>query len=375
MYAIIAICEMIMIVIALFALSVVLDYASVNDLMRGNTQLRAKNYIYSFAPLKDSVPLEESTINDLPSAKDMRSRIYEFCDKSPIEIENMEIRLDYNMKYNYYHSVMYFQSYDEMVEYCTGNEVPLTSSELPTKEQFLNHEKVVLLATGARSDSGDYVYSDERHLLFGNDGDEYLIISKIPWNAVILFLGSEPDNAKIGRISFNLKTVPTQEQADEIDRMFREIVVGEYSTVCGAAYIPEIKNLLDLRKDASIITISVLLMMVMSFNYMTIIKFIIEKRKKDYAIFRLCGYSKWKAMSFPFLEAVGISAVCAIISCFIFELLKPLIELYASVVRPMFDIGYYICFVIGFVTVTAILFFIYVLPSLNKSVTGELRGI
>ncbi len=375
MYAIIALCEVIMIVISLFALGVVLDYASINDLMRGNTQLRAKSYIYSFEPLKDGTLTEESALNALPSAKVIRGRIYEFCEKSPVKIENMEIRLDYNLKYNYYHSVMYFQSYNEMVEYCSANDVPLTSDNLPTEEQFLNHEKIVLLSTGSGSDSGKYVFSDDRHLLFGNDGDEYLIVSKIPWNAVILFLGSEPDEAKIGRINFNLEKIPTQEQADEIDKMFREIVVGEYSSVCGRAYVPEIKNLLDIRKDASIIIIAALLMMIMSFNYMTIIKFIIEKRKKDYAIFRLCGFSKQKAMAFPFLETVGMSAVCAAASCLVFELMKPLTELYAPVVRSMFDFGYYVCFVLGFIAVTAVLFFIYVLPSLNKSVTEELRGI
>lgn len=374
-YVVIAVCEVIMIVISMFALGVVLDYVSVNDLMRGNTQSRAKSYIYSFGPPSGASVSEENAVNALPSAGVMRERIYEFCEKSPVKIKTMEVKLDYNLKYNYYHSVMYFQNYDEMVEYCTENDVPLSSGSLPTMEQFTNHEKVVLLSTGARSDSDEYVFSDDRHLLFGNDGDEYLIISKIPWNALILFLGSEPDDAEISGINFSLEKIPTQQQADETDKLFREIVVGEYSSVCGRAYTPELNNLLDIRKDAAIIIIAALLMMIMSFNYMTIIKFIIEKRKKDYAVFRLCGFSKRKAMMLPFLETVGISAVCAIVSCVIFELLKPLTVIYAPVVYSMFDFGCYVCFVPGFAAVTAVLFFIYVLPSLNKSVTEELRGI
>lgn len=381
-YAIIAVCEVIMVVIALFSLCVILDFSSNND--QNIAQYYASRYKYTFNPrtnLKSDDPslTEEQkaevkeAIAALPTAEVMRDRIYEFCEKSPIKIKIVEVSLNY-MKYNYFNTVMYFSTYEDMVNYCTKHEVPLEKAALPTEEQFLNREKLVLLSTGGGSDSGKYVFSDEQHLLFGNDGDEYLIRSRIPWNAVILFLGSEPDDAKVSSIHFKLDIIPTQRQADEIDKLFREIVVGEYNTVC-TSYTPEIKNLLDIRKETATIIVTALLMFIMSFNFMTIIKFIIEKRKNDYAIFRLCGFSKWKALSFPMLETIGISAVCVVVSCALFELLKPVIALYSPVVYSMFDFGYYVCFVMGFAMVTAVLFLIYVLPTLNKSVSDELRGI
>lgn len=378
-YAIIAICEVIMIVISMFALSVILEHASNNPYEIRQAYSKFFSYKFEIYDVSDHPILTEEekaellNTETLLKASVMRERIYEFCDKSPIKINNMNVGLDH-MKYNYWNMVMYFQTYEDMYKYLTEHkDNPLPAGSLPTREQFENHEKIVLLSTGQGSDSDEYVFSDEQHLLFGNDGDEYLIVSKIPWNALVLFLGSEPDDAKVSEIYFELDSIPTQEQVDEIHKLFNDIVIREYAPFCSYTKIPEIKNLLDLRKEASTIIITALLMIIMSFNYMTIIKFMIEKRKNDYAVFRLCGFSKRKAMTFPMLETLGISAVCVVVSCLLFELLKPLIVLYSPVVYSMFDLWYYLCFSLGLILITMILFLIYVLPTLNKSVSDELR--
>ena len=380
-YAVIAICEIIMIIIALFALSVILDYASDNE--NNLTQFYAKEYVYAFdiwENAEDDPYLSEedkakmSNPESLPQASVMHSRIYEFCEKSPVKINRVALKLGY-MNNSYKNSVLYFQNYDDMLNYCTKQaDPPLSCDSLPTKEQFENNEKVLMLGTGLDSDSDKYVFSDEQHLLFGND-DEYLIVGEIPWNVVVLFLGSEPDDAKINRITIYLDSIPTQAQADEIDHLFREIVIGEYASFCSLAKLPEIQNLLDMRKDAATILITVLLMIIMSFNYITIVKFMIERRKADYAVFRLCGFSKWKALIFPMIETITISAVCVVISCVIFEMLKSLIALYSPVVYSMFDFGCYLCFSLVLIIITLVLFLIYVLPSLNKSVSDELRDM
>ena len=188
-----------------------------------------------------------------------------------------------------------------------------------------------------------------------------------------MFFGSEPDYAKLENVRFELKTIPTQLEVEEIENLFKEIVAPNGEVTFSSS--PKIKNLLDVRKETSIIVLTALMMLISAFNIMAILKCIIEERKHQYAVFRLCGYSKVGSLTFPLIETLELSSVCSVIACFIIELLKPVIALRYPVIHSMFDFNFYVFYSFGFIVITVILFFAYVIPSLGKSISDELREI
>lgn len=384
-YVIIALCEIILIVISLFASCVLMDYYSQNNAIQYN----AKYFTFSFNATANerfnlaALTEEESKAiaaaeSALPCVSDMRERIYKFCDESPIAISRLTVYLEGLERNSYMKSVNYYPTYDDLVYEFTERykeSWSLSIDELPTKEQYMNHDKVVILGVGAGcSDKGEYVFSDPQHLLVGKNDDEYLIVSENSDSPFVdMFFGSEPDYAKLSSLDFELKEFPTQSQINEIEELFKNIVAQDleiYSTTT-----PRIKDLLDIRKEISILILNAFLLLISTFNIMTIFKYMIDRRKKEFAIFRLCGYSRAKAMLFPFTELLGISAVCAVISCFVFNSFKPIMAKTFLTISALFNFEFYIFFSIGFIAITAVLFLIYIFPSLNKSVSDELREL
>ncbi len=380
-YIAIAVCEVVLLIISLFASCVLLEKLS--DPGGGFVNL-ALDYSFSFSKLvgmswpagsKEAEEMIAADNANLPNITDMRERIYDFCNRSPIKIDYVGIT-PAGLEKNYYTSrIKYFPTYENLVYYFTEGCKPAWSAPknmLPTEQQYLNKEKVVVLGMGPDHDShGEYVYSDENHLLIGKNDDEYLIVGTSISNITYMFFGTEPDYLKLSDIVFTFAEYPTQKQIDEFTALFKETVAPDIEITYSDP--PHIKDLLEKRKEISNIVVMSALILISSFNILAIFKIMADERKSEYAVFRLCGYGKFKAMLFPFAEIISLSAVCAVLSCVIFIALTPLIKQSYSVVTVMFDFGFYAVFVLGFVAVTAVLFAVYILPSLNKSVSDELR--
>lgn len=379
-YIVIALCEVILLLISLFACGVLMNYVSEEE----GAQYEAKRFTFSFLNLDginldnpENAELIKQELSKLPRAVDIREGLVEFCGKSPVEIDVLTEHIS-GMEKGYNNRVQLFPTYDDLVYYYTEKFKKywsLPKNVLPSKEQYLNREKVAIAGKASGYGSkGDYVYTDSNHILFGSDNDEYLVLGENP--ALIyfdIFLGSEPDGAKVSSINFTLKEFPTDEQRSEIEALFKEIVTPEI--VITNSWAPEENGLLEARKSSSIIALTALMLLVSAFNIMAIFKSVIDERKGDYAVFRLCGYGKTKAMLFPFFEVISISAVCTVLSCVIFQLLKPLITPNYPVISVLFDLSFYAVFTLGFIGITAVLFLVYIAPSLNKSISGELREI
>lgn len=141
------------------------------------------------------------------------------------------------------------------------------------------------------------------------------------------------------------------------------------------SWTPDEQDLLAMRKDASILALTALILIVSAFNILAIFKSVVDERKGDYAVFRLCGYGKKEAMLFPLFEVLAVSGVCAALSCTVFALMTPLVTSIYPVIPVLFDITFYLIFTLGFIGITAVIFLIYIAPSLNKSVSDELREI
>ena len=379
-YIIIALSEVVLLLISLFACGVLMNYVSEKE----GAQFEAKNFTFSFLNL-DGINMDnpendvliKQEMSKLPRAADIRERLFEFCGKTPVEIDVLTEHI-FGSQNVYNNRVQLFQSYDDLLYYYTKKHKKywaLPKSSLPTEEQYLNREKVAIVGKASGCGSrGDYVYSDESHIVFGEKSDEYLVLGDNP--ALIyfdIFLGSEPNDAQVSSIDFTVKDFPTAEQRTEIENLFQEIVTPDI--VIASSWTPEEEDLLATRKDASILALTALMLIVSTFNILAIFKSVVDERKGDYAVFRLCGYGKKEATFFPLFEVLAVSGVCAALSCAVFALMTPLVTSIYPVISVLFDITFYVIFTLGYIGITAVIFLIYIAPSLNKSVSDELREI
>lgn len=190
-YIAIVLSEVVLLLISLFACGVLMNYVSEKE----GAQFEAKNFTFSFLNL-DGINLDNSENDDLikqemsklPRAADIRERLFEFCGKTPVEIDVLTEHI-FGSQNVYNNRVQLFQSYDDLMYYYTEKHKKywtLPKSSLPTEEQYLNREKVAIVgkASGCGS-KGDYVYSDESHIVFGEKSDDYLVLGENP--ALIYF--------------------------------------------------------------------------------------------------------------------------------------------------------------------------------------------
>ena len=371
-YIVMALCEIVLLLISLFACCSVMNYVTEQE----GAQYDAKDFEFCFPNIdgmnlvteKDKI---EEEISKCPNAVDIRDRLYEFCRQIPVEIEVLDVGIS-KCKYDYIPRVLYFQDYEDLVYFFTKKYKKywtLSRDVLPTEEQYLNHEKVAIIGTFA---GNPYVYSDSDHIVFGQDDEEYLVLGENPvLNYFDIFLGSEPDNAKVTSVRFDVKEFITDEQRAEIENLFREIVAPDINIA--NTYLPDKDGLLEIRKSISILIMTLALIIISTFNILAIFKHMTDEHRNEYAVLRLCGYGRFKALTLPLAEILSLSGICAVLSCGIFAVFIPLLKTIFPVVSVLFDFGFFAAFTIGFIAITAIMFAVYIAPSLNRSVSDELR--
>ncbi len=369
-YVAIMLCEIVLLGVSLFASCTVMNYVIEKNYVVEN----AKGFTFSFPDvegLNNDDPKYAEEIAKCPEAESLRERIYEFCRRSPVELSYMSIRLA-DDKYKYTVTDYYFVTYDDLVDFYEKS-MSMSAGSYPTEEQYLNHEKVAvigMLPTWMGRDP--FAYSDESHVLFGENDDEYLVVGNNPINDCFSILwGSEPDNSKVCSVALISKDLVSDEQKKETEALFKEIVAPDINIA--NTWLPSNDGLLEIRKSVSIVIMTLALLVISAFIILAIFKYMTDERRNEYAVLRLCGYGKFTALAFPLVEIISISVVCSVLSCVIFSLFIPLLKTFFPVVSVLFDFGFFAAFTIGFIAITAIMFAVYIAPSLNKSISDELR--
>lgn len=314
---------------------------------------------------KMTVRFEESI-----GAAELYEKLVEFSERSPVPLRNVELfPTDADTgKYNCSPVFEFFPTYSDLKarfeEYATN---------LPTEQEYINKEKVVLLGkSSGYNEYGDYIYIDENHVDI--NGETYRIAGELPGGSyAIFFLGSEPRNTDCRLVWLEYKKYPTEKEVDEINDLFSEIVISGHEL--GNYSEPQPKTLLNIRKTASSIVMALFVQIICAFNIMLIFKFIIDMRRKQFAVFRLCGFNKSVCLKYSFAEIMIISGFAAVISCLVVQALKPVLSKTYGVFGVMYDFKYFALLSLGFLAVTAVIFAVYILPSLGKSVSRELREI
>ena len=170
-----------------------------------------------------------------------------------------------------------------------------------TDEEFSKGEKVLVLmgknkyADGKVSLGGEVYTIIGEHTFFKDFNDE---------NYIMPFL-SLPDNSYIRHIVFNLN-IPLNEK--EHNKLSELILTKLDST----AIIPEFEGVNDIentKTNNTLIVAGILLIVFSAVNYCIMYRYILEKRKKTFAIYRICGCSRGKGVLMYIIELLGTSMI------------------------------------------------------------------
>ena len=214
-------------------------------------------------------------------------------------------------------------SYDDYILQCsTGYEngrykissqleerIGVISGEKFTEEEVNSKEKCIL-AGCEMGVAGEYI-------MLGNEEYEIkgVLSNKILRDAFFIPYGSIPNDADVRTISFLLEKPLLKSEHDAIAAALEEcfgdkIIIPEFDGI-----INESNN----RVYRDIIFVSVILIFVFAIDYCIIYRYILEKRRRIFAVSRICGGSKLKISIVYMVELLGMSFITLIVGIWAFH--------------------------------------------------------
>ncbi len=348
---IIILCETVLLLIVFCANGILLDALNRNS----GSGLSKSMVVYVDKPLITSQPDNKEKIDAfLSSVPNMDSALFDLT----IESVGTPGILVYA-----------FKDYEAMISYWT-NERGVRKDVLPTREQYGNGEKTVLV--GALGIGGKYEYQDERHIFLGSDNDAYEILGTVPSSkGIFVNYGAEPAGS-LESILVRFKYVPDAQQVDEMEKKAEEIFGANTKQI----RLPVLQGLLDLRANTANIVLTAIMLLLVVFNTALIYRQAAEKNKKRFAVFAFCGFPKKTAVSYSLAEMLLLSAASGVLSLVVFELwVKGIMSRFYGSFSAMFTPGYYVVLILSFIAISVLMFAACVAPTLKKTVICQLSEI
>lgn len=308
-------------------------------------------------------------------ASSLEEKVATFANRMPYEFSGLNLMLSGEQrKNNFYntYNLYFFSDYNELSAYME-EKFGTDRSQLPTLTEFLNKEKVIMVGAsrspGAENSAIDYVDDGFLEIM----GEKYRVSGYYKGVTMYMFWGTQPENIMISGLAIRMKNSVTEKQSDEIMALYNEIF-GEISL--GSQDLPETYGLLEMRADAANIAISAILLLISTFNILLIFKYMLSSRKRNFAVFRFCGFGKTACIMYCGIEFMALSAISSILACFVFDrAIKPVLSERYNMFDIMFTFDYYSALIAAYLGISLIMFLVYITPSLTKSVTAELRSI
>ena len=116
---------------------------------------------------------------------------------------------------------------------------------------------------------------------------------------------SLPDSSYIRHIVFNLNIPLNEKEHNELS----ELILTKLDST---AIIPEFEGVNDIentKTNNTLIVAGILLIVFSAVNYCIMYRYILEKRKKTFAIYRICGCSRGKGVLMYIIELLGTSII------------------------------------------------------------------
>jgi len=299
---------------------------------------------------------------DVMKMSEFRDDINEFLDKSPVEIGWIGIEARDSDTH-----ITYAPDYDSLRVW--GKD--FGGVEDFAEEQYLNSEKVSVVGTGMWPGDKEHIYTDDDHILIA--GEEFLIIGKnsVASKAYVLY-DAAPENTPVSSFEIYVSGYSSREQMKEFKKLVNETLIKDRATKYAPEYLSA-DSLLATRKTVSNIVISAFVQIISAFNALLLFKYMLDMRKKYFAVLRLCGFGKSSCVKYSFGELMLVCVISAALACAAVGLLRPVLAHYIDIFNVMFDAGHMAVFALCFPLAAAIVFAVYIMPSLGKSVARELR--
>lgn len=178
-----------------------------------------------------------------------------------------------------------------------------------TEEEVANGEKCVLIADEMNDGSGYIMLNGEKYKVKGIMANEAMSFEfYVPYGAI-------PENTSIIQLSLILEK-PLLESEYKIIAESLEKYMGD------TVKIPEfdgVMNESNNRVYRDIIVVSVALIFVFAIDYCIIYRYILEKRRRIFAVSRICGGSKLKISIAYMIELLGLSFITLVAGIYIFH--------------------------------------------------------
>lgn len=247
--------------------------------------------------------------------------------------------------------------------------------QLPTYDEFVNKDKVVIV--GDRLPMGTYDIAALEHIdedgYIDIVGEKYKVSGYYDGTGMYMLWGTQPKGTLIRGMVVRMENPVTEQQTEEIMEIYKEIF-GDIPLT--SQEIPELYGLLELRANTANVVISAVIMLISIFNILLVFKYMLSLRKRGFAIFRLCGFGKASCAWYCGVEFMVLSAISSVIGCLIFDkLIKARLAEYYITFNYMFTLDYYVILIASYLVISLIMFLAYIVPSLTKSVTAELRSV
>lgn len=343
-----------------------------NMAKESNIAYRARAMEYKFCkPLAEDEEIDGEQYSVLTS--DIRDEINELLQTIPHGLLSLE--LDILNPDDYYHTyiVRAFPSYEAMVKHTMENH-GLKADSCPTETQFYNREKTVIVGSDAGGEwiDGEYVprnfvFNEKNHLIL--HGEEYQITGYSNARGIVLLWETEPADVRVKGFYLEMENPITQKQAEEVN----QCITNVFGDQVYQARDVETADMMELRMCSASILMSIIIQVLVSFNLILIFRMVLLERQKDYAVLRLCGYTKLRCVLFCAAELFLVFIPSAVLGCLVFDLaVKPVFQNFYSSFSFFFTFDYYALMCLLFTAVCAVMYCINVLPTFRRSVTQEL---
>lgn len=178
-----------------------------------------------------------------------------------------------------------------------------------TEEEVARGDKCILMSADMDNGSEYFILGEEKYKVKGIFSDHIQI------NELFVPYGALPDGAKVHYISFWLKKPLLESE-------YKLIVEAVEKYMGDIIKIPEfdgVKNESQNRVYSDIIVVSVALIFVFGIDYCILYRYILEKRRRTFAVSRICGGSRLKISVTYMIELLGVSFVTFVAGIYIFH--------------------------------------------------------
>lgn len=364
-YIVMVLCQLLLFAVILSASGILLDSFIKEEGMDG----AAKQFQFR---LTDYVHISE-----------LYDKLVRFCSECPYDIEFFNLSVssedsadnyDEDGFITYIDSACFWPSYRHFQSFMENLKTP--SYAMPSEQQFNECQRVIVLGNDNVTTSdgrfAQFKYSDNNHIII--EGEEYLVTGACSGGFSIMLWGKEQKTLVTRCIYFKMADVLTDTRINEVKNLFLDIF-GEECDV-EPDIIPKFQTLLDFRKNAANIIISLLLIILTVFDIVLIYNQMVMCRKPELAVYSFCGFKRNTCIMYCLTELLILSLFSSIAACMIFDkAIKPTLNEYFNTVSLMFTPEYYIIFVLGYIVFSVLMFLAFVAPTLKKSVSEQLRNI